>query len=132
IVLSADAKILDQIDQQIQLQLTTLERADLARASLVEFGASILCEAEEEVIRICDRLAPEHLQISVDDPDRYSSRIRNAGAIFKGHYSPVALGDYAAGPSHVLPTGGTARWASGLSANHFLRSYSEVEFTLEG
>jgi len=132
IVLSADAKMLDQIDQQIQLQLTKLERADLARASLVEFGASILCESEQEVIRICDRLAPEHLQISVDDPDRYSSRIRNAGAIFKGHYSPVALGDYAAGPSHVLPTGGTARWASGLSANHFLRSYSEVEFTREG
>lgn len=131
IVLSADANMLDQIDQQIQLQLTKLERADLARASLVEFGASILCDSEQEVIRICDRLAPEHLQISVDDPDRYSSRIGNAGAIFKGHYSPVALGDYAAGPSHVLPTGGTARWASGLSANHFLRSYSEVEFTLE-
>jgi histidinol dehydrogenase len=72
------------------------------------------------------------LQISVDEPDWNSSRIRNAGAIFKGHYSPVALGDYAAGPSHVLPTGGTARWASGLSANHFLRSYSEVEFTLDG
>ncbi|MFO0410315.1 MAG: histidinol dehydrogenase, partial [Planctomycetota bacterium] len=81
IVLSADAKMLDQIDQQIQLQLTKLERADLARASLVEFGASILCESEQEVIRICDRLAPEHLQISVDDPERYSSRIRNAGAI---------------------------------------------------
>ena len=132
IVLSSDAKMLDQIDEQIQLQLTRLERAELAKDSLIRFGASILCDSEQEVVRICDRLAPEHLQISVDDPDRYSSQIRNAGAIFKGHYSPVALGDYAAGPSHVLPTGGTARWASGLSANHFLRSYSEVEFTLDG
>jgi histidinol dehydrogenase len=132
IVLSSDSKMLDQIDEQIQLQLTRLERAELAKDSLIKFGASILCDSEQEVVRICDRLAPEHLQISVDDPDRYSSQIRNAGAIFKGHYSPVALGDYAAGPSHVLPTGGTARWASGLSANHFLRSYSEVEFTLDG
>lgn len=132
IVLSSDSKMLDQIDEQIQLQLTRLERAELAKDSLIKFGASILCDSEQEVVRICDRLAPEHLQISVDEPDRYSSQIRNAGAIFKGHYSPVALGDYAAGPSHVLPTGGTARWASGLSANHFLRSYSEVEFTLDG
>ena len=131
IVLSADARVLDAIDREIEFQLQTLERAELARTSLVEFGASIQCGSEDEVAEICDRLAPEHLQISVDRPDWYSTRIRNAGAIFKGHYSPVALGDYAAGPSHVLPTGGTARWASGLSANHFLRSYSEIEFTLE-
>lgn len=131
IVLSSERHVLDAIDQELASQLQTLERADLARASLIEFGASIQCRSDQEVIEICDRLAPEHLQISVDCPDAFSSRIRNAGAIFKGHYSPVALGDYAAGPSHVLPTGGTARWASGLSANHFLRSYSEVEFTLE-
>ncbi|MFM8186906.1 MAG: histidinol dehydrogenase [Pirellula sp.] len=132
IVLSANGEMLDRIDREVQVQLQTLERAELARSSLIEFGASIRCGSDQEVIDLCDRLAPEHLQISVDEPDRYSDRIRNAGAIFKGHYSPVALGDYAAGPSHVLPTGGTARWASGLSANHFLRSYSEVEFTLDG
>ena len=132
ILLSSNKQILDLVDQQIQEQLESLERAELARSSLMEFGASIQCASDDEVIEICDRLAPEHLQISVDHPDKYSSRIRNAGAIFKGHFSPVALGDYAAGPSHVLPTGGTARWASGLSCNHFLRSYSEVEFTREG
>ena len=131
IVLSAHGEVLDAIDRELESQLQTLQRADLARASLTEFGARIRCRTDQEVIEICDRLAPEHLQISVDHPDTFSSRIRNAGAIFKGHYSPVALGDYAAGPSHVLPTGGTARWASGLSANHFLRSYSEVEFSLE-
>ena len=132
IVLCSDRDVLDAIDREIESQLRTLERAELARASLVDFGASIRCRDEDEVIDLCNRLAPEHLQISVDEPDRFSERIRNAGAIFKGHYSPVALGDYAAGPSHVLPTGGTARWASGLSANHFLRSYSEVAFTREG
>lgn len=131
IVLSADSQMLDRIDREIVTQLQTLERAELAKASLIEFGASILCASEQEVVEICNRLAPEHLQISVDGPEWYSSKIRHAGAIFKGHYSPVALGDYAAGPSHVLPTGGTARWASGLSSNHFLRSYSEVEFTLD-
>ena len=73
-------------------------------------------------------LAPEHLQIAIDNPRRLLPKIRNSGATFLGHFSPVALGDYAAGPSHVLPTGGTARWASGLSSNHFVRSSSIIEF----
>jgi histidinol dehydrogenase len=73
-------------------------------------------------------IAPEHLQIAIDAPRRLLDKIRNSGATFLGHFSPVALGDYAAGPSHVLPTGGTARWASGLSSNHFLRSSSLIEF----
>jgi histidinol dehydrogenase len=123
--------VLDAIDTQIELQLAGLERAELARRSLQDYGASICCKDESELIHLTNQLAPEHLQISVTEPDRFSEKIRNAGAIFKGHYTPVALGDYAAGPSHVLPTGGTARWACGLSANHFLRSYSEVQFDLE-
>lgn len=129
IVISTSEQILDQIDLELARQLTHLERADLAKASLTEFGAGILCTDEQQLIAISNQLAPEHLQISVEFPDRYANKIYNAGAIFKGHYSPVALGDYAAGPSHVLPTGATARWASGLSSNHFLRSYSEVEFS---
>ncbi|MFN7737990.1 MAG: histidinol dehydrogenase [Pirellula sp.] len=129
IVISTSEKMLNQIDFETERQLRHLERADLARASLVEFGASILCSDEDHLIELSNQLAPEHLQISVESPDRFAEKIYNAGAIFKGHYSPVALGDYAAGPSHVLPTGATARWASGLSSNHFLRSYSEVEFS---
>jgi len=131
IVLSTESSVLDSIDAEIEKQLAGLERAELARRSLQDYGASICCRDEDQVIELTNRLAPEHLQISVAEPDRFSERIRNAGAIFKGHYTPVALGDYAAGPSHVLPTGGTARWASGLSANHFLRSYSEVQFDFE-
>ena len=76
-------------------------------------------------------IAPEHLHIAIDHAERLLPKIRNAGATFLGNYSPVALGDYAAGPSHVLPTGGTARWASGLSANQFLRSSSVIEYSAE-
>jgi histidinol dehydrogenase len=71
------------------------------------------------------------LHIAIDNAERLLPKIRNAGATFLGNYSPVALGDYAAGPSHVLPTGGTARWASGLSANHFLRSSSLISYSAE-
>jgi histidinol dehydrogenase len=130
-ILSADASILDAVDQELERQLSRIERADLARTSLLEFGASIQCRDNDHVVELTNLLAPEHLQISVDDPEWFSSQIRNAGAIFKGHYSPVALGDYAAGPSHVLPTGATARWAAGLTANDFLRSFSEVAFSRE-
>ncbi len=130
-VLSAKEQVLEAIDESINEQLKTLERATLAADSLKAFGISILCRDEEEVIAITDQLAPEHLQISVDEPARFADRIRNAGAQFLGHYTPVALGDYAAGPSHVLPTAATARWASGLTSNHFLRSFSKVQFDQE-
>src|SRR5205823_5430391 len=74
---------------------------------------------------------PEHLHIATDNADVLLAKIRNAGAAFLGNYTPVALGDYVAGPSHVLPTGGTARWAAGLTANDFLRGGSVISFTSE-
>ncbi|MFN7873761.1 MAG: histidinol dehydrogenase [Pirellula sp.] len=128
IVVSWDAGVLDKIEASVIKQLASLDRADLTLASLNEFGALILCRDEDEACKITDMIAPEHLQIAIDNPRRLLSKIRNSGATFLGPYSPVALGDYAAGPSHVLPTGGTARWASGLSSNHFLRSSSVIEF----
>lgn len=128
IVVSWNADVLDKIEASVTKQLASLDRADLTLASLNEFGALILCRDEDEACKITDMIAPEHLQIAIDNPRRLLSKIRNSGATFLGPYSPVALGDYAAGPSHVLPTGGTARWASGLSSNHFLRSSSVIEF----
>ena len=77
-------------------------------------------------------IAPEHLHIATADPKRLLPRLTNAGAIFLGHFAPVAAGDYAAGPSHVLPTGGTARWASGLSANDFLKRSSLISLSRDG
>lgn len=128
IVVSWDASMLERIEQSLRKQLATLERSELTLASLNAFGAMILCRDEDQACEVTSLIAPEHLQIAIDSPRRLLPKIKNSGATFLGHYSPVALGDYAAGPSHVLPTGGTARWASGLSSNHFLRSSSVIEF----
>jgi histidinol dehydrogenase len=128
IVVSWDRDKLDEIARCVERQLTRLERAELTVASLNDFAALIECRDEDQACQVTDLIAPEHLQIAVENPRRLLPKIRNAGATFLGHYSPVALGDYAAGPSHVLPTGGTARWASGLSSNHFLRSSSVIEY----
>ncbi len=128
IVISWDKNALDRIEKSMLAQLSGLERAELTLSSLNSFGAMILCRDEGQACEVTSLIAPEHLQIAVDNPRRLLAKIRNSGATFLGHYSPVALGDYAAGPSHVLPTGGTARWASGLSSNHFLRSSSVIEF----
>ena len=88
----------------------------------------ILAGDPAEAARLTDLLAPEHLHISTDHPERMLDRIQNAGAVFLGHHTPVALGDYVAGPSHVLPTGGTARFANGLSANDFLKRSSVIAY----
>ena len=109
-----------------------LERGELARQSLEEFGAVILARDADEACRLADEIAPEHLHIATDDAEELAEKISHAGAIFLGNYTPVALGDYVAGPSHVLPTSGTARFASGLSANSFLRSTSLLHFTRQG
>ncbi len=87
---------------------------------------------EEQAIAIANQIAPEHLHLSTAEPRRLVPRLKHAGAIFLGHYAPVAAGDYAAGPSHVLPTGGTARWASGLSVNDFLKRSSLIELDRTG
>ena len=128
ILISWDNEILNRIDRALSNQLAKLERCELTLASLNDFGAMILCRDEDQACQVTNMIAPEHLQIAIDEPRRLLAKIRNSGATFLGHFSPVALGDYAAGPSHVLPTGGTARWASGLSSNHFLRSSSVIEF----
>ena len=93
-----------------------------------QFGALILVDGQSEAVRIANLIAPEHLHIETENARDLVDMIPHAGAVFVGDSTPVVLGDYVAGPSHVLPTGGTARWASGLSANDFPRSGSVVEF----
>ena len=112
--------------------MAQVERGDLARQSLEEFGAVILARDADEACRLTDEIAPEHLHIATENAEALAEKIRHAGAMFLGNYTPVALGDYAAGPSHVLPTSGTARFASGLSANDFLRTNSILHFDHEG
>lgn len=107
-------------------QLAGLSRGELAAASLREFGLCVLVRDAEQAIEATNLTAPEHLHIQCRDAEAVARRTTTAGAVFVGPYSPVAVGDYAAGPSHVLPTSGTGRFASGLSANDFLRSHSVI------
>lgn len=124
-----DPSLADRVEQELVAQLSTLSRSGLTLDSLNAFGAFIMVRDAAQACEVTDAIAPEHLHIACSQPRALSQNIRNAGATFLGPYSPVALGDYAAGPSHVLPTGGTARWAAGLSANSFLRSGSVIEYS---
>ena len=128
VLITWHAPLIDGVRQQIDEQCARLERGDLARKCLEEYGALILARDAEEATRLADELAPEHLHISADDVEPLLARIQNAGAIFLGHTTPVALGDYVAGPSHVLPTGGTARFANGLCVVDFLKRSSIIAY----
>jgi histidinol dehydrogenase len=119
------------VRHELEMQLAQLERGDLARQSLEEYGALVVARDADEAARLADLLAPEHLHISTANPEAMLAKIQNAGAIFLGHFTPVAVGDYVAGPSHVLPTGGTARFANGLCANDFLKRSSIIDYNRE-
>lgn len=129
ILISTSELLFEPVLAEVEKQVQQLPRGDLASECLQRFGAMIYAPTEEQMIECVNRIAPEHLHIATANAKELASRIDNAGAMFLGHYSPVALGDYAAGPSHVLPTGGTSRFASGLSANDFLHCSSQLEFT---
>lgn len=124
--------LLDEVATAVARRLAKLSRAEMARESLERYGALILCADKEQAIQTVNELAPEHLHVQTRDPDEFVEEITNAGAIFLGPFTPVAVGDYAAGPSHVLPTAGTARWASGLNANDFRKRTSILRFTRNG
>ena len=132
ILVTWESGLIDEVSKALEDQLATLSRGDLARDSLERFGAFVLTRSEDEAVSFANLVAPEHLHVSTAEPKRLLPRLYHAGAIFLGHYTPVAAGDYAAGPSHVLPTGGTARWASGLSANDFLKRSSLISLSRDG
>jgi histidinol dehydrogenase len=121
--------LIDRVADELERQLATLSRGQMARESLLSFGALIRVADRNEAARLADELATEHLHIACQAPEEMLKQIRFAGAVFLGPFSPVAVGDYVAGPSHVLPTGATARFASGLSTNDFLRANSVIHFT---
>lgn len=122
----------DEVEKSLNKQLQHLDRGEQARTCLTEYGAFVVVKDRAEGVKIVNQLAPEHLHVQTRDPEAFAEKVDNAGAIFIGPFTPVALGDYAAGPSHVLPTGGTARFASGLSVNDFRRRTSIVNFTRAG
>ncbi len=132
VLVTWSAPLVAAVELELERQLGSLSRESLTRDALARYGALVLARDEGEALEIVNQLAPEHLQIAATDAVGLANRVRNAGAIFVGHHTPVALGDYAAGPSHVLPTGGSARWASGLTANDFLKRTSMIRFEPEG
>jgi len=129
ILITWDERTLEATYAELKKQVAQLSREQVTIDSLQAFGALILVRDADEACRITESIAPEHLHIATDDAAALLEKIRFAGATFLGNYSPVALGDYAAGPSHVLPTGGTARWAAGLTANSFLRGGSVIQYS---
>lgn len=128
VLITWQPELIDSVRNELDRQLAALPRGDLALASLNEYGALIQVRDASQAAELTDLLAPEHLHISTKHPEELLERIQNAGAIFLGHDTPVAVGDYFAGPSHVLPTGGTARFANGLCANDFLKRSSVICF----
>lgn len=132
ILVSPDAAFLDKVAESIQRLLPTLERADIARTSIEGRGALIQVADMQQAIDVANRIAPEHLELSVEDPDQYLPQIRHAGAIFMGRYTAEALGDYCAGPNHVLPTSGTARFSSPLGVYDFQKRSSIINCSAEG
>ncbi len=129
VLLTWHAPLIEAVESAVEAQLRQLSRSELTRHALDEFGALVLVRDRYEAAALADHLATEHLHITCENPEQLLEHIRAAGAVFLGPYAPVAVGDYAAGPSHVLPTGATARFASGLSSNDFLRTNSVIRYT---
>ncbi|RQD71899.1 MAG: histidinol dehydrogenase [Tindallia sp. MSAO_Bac2] len=121
----------ETIQQKLEKQLKRLDRESIARKSLEDYGGIWVVDSLEEAAALSNRMAPEHLELCVEKPFELLEKIRHAGAIFMGHYSPEPLGDYLAGPNHVLPTGGTARFYSPLSVEDFVKKSSIIYYTQE-
>lgn len=131
ILVSPDAALLRQTADEVERQLESLPRSNIARDSWRDFGALIQVRDLAEAARLSNRLAPEHLELAILDPDALLPAIRNAGSVFMGHFTPEPIGDYMAGPNHVLPTARSARYASGLNVFTFLKRSSFLALTPE-
>jgi histidinol dehydrogenase len=131
ILITYDRALASEVVKEIGIQMETLDRKDIIKDSLDNFGAILLVENIKEAIDMSNRIAPEHLEMCVKDPFIYLGGIKNAGSIFLGEYAPEPLGDYMAGPNHVLPTSGTARFFSALSVDNFIKKSSFIHYPEE-
>jgi histidinol dehydrogenase len=129
ILITDSDKLAKSVAKEVKGQLTRLARADIAEESLSKFGAIIVVKNIGIAIDMANRIAPEHLELQIDEALEVVGKIRNAGAIFVGNYTPEPVGDYIAGPNHVLPTAGTARFASALSVDNFVKKTSLIQYT---
>ena len=127
ILITDDAVYAKQVIGAVEEHLTTLPRAAIARESWDNNGCVIVAANMDEIPALVDKIAPEHLELAVENAQEFSKKIRNAGAIFVGRYTPEAIGDYIAGPNHVLPTSGSARFSSGLSVLNYMKRTTVIE-----
>ncbi len=127
ILITDDKAFADDVAEAVSRQLAMLKRGEMAGASWRDYGAIITVPALDDAVPLVDRLAPEHLELAVDDPEPLAEKVRHAGAIFLGRYTPEAVGDYVAGTNHVLPTARSARFSSGLSVLDFMKRTSLVK-----
>jgi histidinol dehydrogenase len=132
LLITDSRELAKNVAREIEQQLATLTRKDIARKALDRFGALVVTNSLQEAADISNSIAPEHLELAVEKPFELLALIKNAGAIFLGHLTPESVGDYVAGPNHVLPTGGTARFFSPLSTDSFLKKSSLIFYTREG
>ncbi len=132
ILVTPSREFAQKVASEIERQLANLTRKEIARKAIDRFGAVVLTENLQEAASVSNSIAPEHLELAVEKPFELLALIKNAGAIFLGHYTPESVGDYIAGPNHVLPTGGTARFFSPLSTDSFMKKSSLIFYTREG
>ncbi|MEA4954104.1 MAG: histidinol dehydrogenase [Pseudoflavonifractor sp.] len=128
VLLTTSAELARAVDGEIVRQTGYLERSEIMEASIRDFGCAVVCDTMEQVISLANEIAPEHLELVTEKPEELLPQVKNAGAVFLGSWSPEPLGDYLAGPNHVLPTSGTARFFSPLSAVSFLKTMSVIRY----
>ena len=129
ILITTNEKIAEETSRELEKQMASLERNEIIRSSIDNYGAIIVTKTMDRAIELANSLAPEHLEIQVNDPMSYLGKLNNVGSVFMGQYSPEPLGDYFAGPNHVLPTSGTARFFSPLSVNSFVKRSQFIYYT---
>jgi len=132
VLLTSSRALIDRVAAETERQLAALPRREIAAAALRAHGALVLTRSLPEAVEVANLLAPEHLELQVADPEALLPRVRNAGAVFLGRYTPEVVGDYVAGPNHVLPTGGTARFASALGTEDFVKRLSVIQYAQAG
>jgi histidinol dehydrogenase len=126
ILVTTSRALVAGIEAELDKQIATMDRREMARASIQSQGRVFLMDDLDQAMELANSIAPEHLCLMVKDPWAWASKVRHAGGVFLGEYSPEVMGDYVAGPSHVMPTGGTARFNSALSIHHFLKTMPVV------
>jgi len=129
ILVTTSEKIAEEVKRELEIQLNKLPRKEIAEKSLKDFGAIVLVDDMDSAVNVVNKIAPEHLELCVSEPFNLISYIKNAGAIFLGNYSSEPLGDYYAGPNHVLPTSGTARFFSPLNVAEFMKKSSIISYS---